>query len=211
MLDTHPDWAPSLLLGHNEVKLTDKNRFARQLRRHERSGVRTGEKVEDRVRSEAEERARQEAEETAAQEDEEETKVRQQDVEERARQDVEERARQEDDMAQNPHDHSVEECELCQSRHDEMNCLLEENRQLKHELDKCQITDNFKDDNVKVKYYTSKLCHFSGFVVPYNAISSSGKKKVDTFSDDPSYLHASEIGSANPAHRPSIQCAPSNC
>ncbi|XP_051556083.1 uncharacterized protein LOC127442239 isoform X3 [Myxocyprinus asiaticus] len=67
MLDTHPDWAPSLLLGHNEVKLTDKNRFARQIRRRERSGVRAGEKVEDKVRSEAEERARQEAEEEAAQ------------------------------------------------------------------------------------------------------------------------------------------------
>uniref|UniRef100_A0A671SGA3 THAP-type domain-containing protein n=1 Tax=Sinocyclocheilus anshuiensis TaxID=1608454 RepID=A0A671SGA3_9TELE len=128
MFDTHPDWAPSLLLGHNEVKVSDQNRFARHLRRHGRSGVRTGEKVDDRVQT-------QDDEEVQLKE-----KI-QQDVEER------ERTRQDDDPVQNPYDHGVQECELCQSRHDEINLLLNENRQLK------------------------KLCHLSGFIVPHHAIS----------------------------------------
>ncbi len=33
MLETHHDWTPSLLLGHNEVKVPDKDRFARHLKR----------------------------------------------------------------------------------------------------------------------------------------------------------------------------------
>lgn len=56
MLDTHPDWEPSLLLGHNKVKVSNQNRFARHLRRHVRSRVQTGEKLDDRVKSEAVER-----------------------------------------------------------------------------------------------------------------------------------------------------------
>lgn len=52
MHDTHPDWAPSLLLGHSEVKVTNENRFARRLRRHERSGIRTGQQAESWVQSE---------------------------------------------------------------------------------------------------------------------------------------------------------------
>uniref|UniRef100_A0A672T219 THAP-type domain-containing protein n=1 Tax=Sinocyclocheilus grahami TaxID=75366 RepID=A0A672T219_SINGR len=139
MFDTHPDWAPSLLLGHNEVKVSDQNRFAHHLRRHGRSGVRTGEK----------EQTRQDVEER---------EVRRQDMEER------EQTRQDDDPVQNPHDHGVQECELCQSRHDEINRLLNENGQLN-----------------KILHCSSELCHLSGFIVPHHAISASGKKKVTPF------------------------------
>lgn len=63
MYDTHPDWAPSLLLGHNEVKVTDENRFARRLRRHDVCGVSAEQKMESRVQSETEEMTLEQQEE----------------------------------------------------------------------------------------------------------------------------------------------------
>lgn len=39
MLETHPDWAPSLLLGHSEVNENDKDSFNSRLKRNQRSVV----------------------------------------------------------------------------------------------------------------------------------------------------------------------------
>uniref|UniRef100_A0A672QLK9 THAP-type domain-containing protein n=1 Tax=Sinocyclocheilus grahami TaxID=75366 RepID=A0A672QLK9_SINGR len=102
--------------------------------------------VDDRVQSEAVEKA-QEDEEVQLKEK---MEVRQQDMEET------ERTRQDDDPVQNPHDHGVQECELCQSRHDEINRLLNENRQLNYAI------------------FQVLLCHIMPFLPP-------GKKKVTPF------------------------------
>ncbi|XP_065103380.1 uncharacterized protein [Paramisgurnus dabryanus] len=170
MFETHPDWAPSLLLGHSEVKTIDKDSFRRQLKRHER--ITTGEKVEDNIKYEADEMAQehkviyneetekvmqQEVKEEWAQQD---IKEEEQEVmeEKRVPRDVKEekRAPQESDIAQNPDNHSTQECDLCMCRQNEINRLLEENRQLKHKLDTFKMAEEFfkDDDDEKVKYYT---------------------------------------------------------
>ncbi|XP_056104303.1 uncharacterized protein LOC130083308 [Rhinichthys klamathensis goyatoka] len=176
MLDTHPDWAPSLLLGHNEVKVTNKERFARQVRRHlkhQGTSEKPGEEGEDTVPSEVEEVAQ--------------GNVTEEDVEEVAQdteEDVEEVAQDAEDTAQNPDNQSAEKCVHCKSTHAEINRLLEENRNLKRELDERKMTEQFlKDDDGKVKYYTGLptyaifqvlLCHIMPFL-------HQGKRKLTPF------------------------------
>ncbi|XP_065103379.1 uncharacterized protein [Paramisgurnus dabryanus] len=133
MIECDPDWAPSLHLGHTEVKATNCGRFERSLRRQRAlAGKNRAPNVTPLDQAVYNEKTK---------------KVMQQDVEK-------EQSRQ-DDIAQNPDNHSTQECDLCKCRQDEINHLLEENRQLKHELDKSKITEEFfKYDDVKVKYYT---------------------------------------------------------
>ncbi|KAF3698388.1 THAP domain-containing protein 11 [Channa argus] len=139
MLDTHPDWVPSLLLGHNEVKVTNKERFARQSRRR----LKAHQIVEQVVK-----------------EEEEEVEVARGESENRPQQEAENTTKQEVDTAQNPDHHCVEECALCKSKHDEIDYLLEENRRLSQDLDELKMTEQFlKEDDVKVKYYTGLPGH----------------------------------------------------
>lgn len=165
-------WTPSLLLGHTEMKVTDKERFARQLSRHlkhEKTADRAGEEVEERVRQEADERTRQEPEE-------------------KAREEKEESTQQEADRAQNPqdrpHDRSVQECEFCKSRHDEISRLLEENRHLKHELDERKMTKQFlKDDNGKVNNYTGLPSYATFQILLFHIMPflPQGRRKLTAF------------------------------
>lgn len=61
------------------------------------------------------------------------------------------RVKAEDEVDERPQT----ECDFCQCRRAEINRLLEENRALKHELDRRKMNEQFlKGDNVKVKYYT---------------------------------------------------------
>ncbi|KAK2863569.1 hypothetical protein Q5P01_003102 [Channa striata] len=130
MLDTHPDWVPSLLLGHNEVKVTNKERFARQSRRR----LKTHQEVK---------------------EEEVEVEVARQGSEDRLRQEAENTAKQEAEAAQNPDQHCVEERVLCVSKCDEIDRLLDENRRIRHELGELKMTEQFfVEDDVKVRYYT---------------------------------------------------------
>lgn len=63
----------------------------------------------------------------------------------------EDRIKAEDEVDERPQT----ECDFCRCRRAEINRLLEENRALKHELDRRKMNEQFlKGDNVKVKYYT---------------------------------------------------------
>uniref|UniRef100_A0A672HZR3 THAP-type domain-containing protein n=1 Tax=Salarias fasciatus TaxID=181472 RepID=A0A672HZR3_SALFA len=184
MQETHPDWTPSLLLGHNEVKAHNKERFERQVRRTKSQRERTVEVAEDSEVHREEEciqevrgRPQHQVGDWALQM--EEGSQKQNDLEQE-----ENRAPQEASAMAHPDDHCEEDCEMCQSRCDEINRLLEENRFLKQKLAQREMTEEFLrcDDN-QVKFYTGLvnydtlnvlLCH----VVPF---LPQGKRKLSPF------------------------------
>uniref|UniRef100_A0A3B5MJP5 THAP-type domain-containing protein n=1 Tax=Xiphophorus couchianus TaxID=32473 RepID=A0A3B5MJP5_9TELE len=82
------------------------------------------------------------------------------------------------------------ECHLCEQRREEINRLLQENRELRSELNKKQLdTDFLKDDTKKVKYYTGlpssknlsqfqmHLCHL--FNVSHKTLSNAFADTLD--------------------------------
>lgn len=159
MLQSHQDWIPSLHLDHNEIKVTNTARFSRRSTR-------------DRQRRETEERTQRQEEfrvkiefKAVAEEEEEAT----------AQREVDESGQEEDAMVRDDV-HCVEtvaECNFCERRRDEINRLLEENRQLKRELDERKMTEFFlEDDDVKVKYY-SGLPSFGDFLVLLTHVMAS--------------------------------------
>ncbi|XP_073672338.1 uncharacterized protein [Paramisgurnus dabryanus] len=187
MLETHPDWAPSLLLNHSEVNENEKDSFSSRLKRNKRSGVTRKQKIEDNIkREEADEMVQEdkviynEVTETVMRQEVEEKKWTRVDVGEKEspRQD------EKDDIAHHPDEHSAKDCGLCQCRYNEINRLLQENRQLKHELDGFKITEEFfKDDDVKVKYYTG-LPSYAIFQVLFSKVMPflpQDKRKLTCF------------------------------
>ncbi|XP_078019358.1 uncharacterized protein LOC117245667 [Epinephelus lanceolatus] len=187
MLETHPDWMPSLLLGHNEVKVPDKDRFARQLKRHKNQDEKTKERAGDKVVDRAEESSQGEE------------RMAQLQVEDRAQQGMEERSHQGEDNTQeeeengaqheastvpHPDGQCEEDCEMCKLRCDEINRLLEENRNLKCKLAEREITEEFlKCDNNRVKYYTG-LTNYESFyslLCYVTPLLPQGKRKLTPF------------------------------
>ncbi|XP_077361811.1 uncharacterized protein LOC144006701 [Festucalex cinctus] len=175
MLETHPDWAPSLNLGHNETKPTRTARYARQLnRRLQREAIRkkteavvTTEGLIPPVKDEEAECGAGACELT---------------VQKPVQGDIQGGAGACEPTVQKPvqgvagfrepADKEPVECNFCHSRQTEINRLLEENRALKCELSMVKMNEEFLKDDVKVKYYTG-LPDFTAFmrlltcVVPY--------------------------------------------
>ncbi|XP_053176090.1 uncharacterized protein LOC128359792 [Scomber japonicus] len=141
MLETHHDWTPSLLLGHNEVKVPDKDRFARHLKRHKNQAEKTVERAGDQVDR------------------------------------IEESSLEEEGMCE-------EECVQCKPRCDEINRLLEENRNLKRKLAEKEFTEEFlKRDDSRVKYYT-ELPNYETFNVLLSHVTPflpQGTRKLTPF------------------------------
>ncbi|XP_053181589.1 uncharacterized protein LOC128364997 [Scomber japonicus] len=185
MLETHHDWTPSLLLGHNEVKVPDKDRFARHLKRHknqaEKTVERAGYKVdrieessleeEGMVQLQVEDRAQQEVEDSHHQGKD-------------NTQEEEDRAQQEAGTVLHSDDQCEEECVQCKPRCDEINRLLEENRNLKRKLAEKEFTEEFlKRDDSRVKYYTG-LPNYETFNVLLSHVTPflpQGTRKLTPF------------------------------
>uniref|UniRef100_A0A8C5DQ81 THAP-type domain-containing protein n=1 Tax=Gouania willdenowi TaxID=441366 RepID=A0A8C5DQ81_GOUWI len=131
MLENHPDWTPSLLLGHNDVKNTDQARYQRQLRCRTQKLERPSPPTQDQLQAQA-------LPQPPAQDQ------------------LQVPPPPDQDQEQTPPPPGQDmECGLCTSRRDVINNLLEENRELKRELDMYWMNENFLggDDNT-VKYYT---------------------------------------------------------
>uniref|UniRef100_A0A9J7ZF00 THAP-type domain-containing protein n=2 Tax=Cyprinus carpio TaxID=7962 RepID=A0A9J7ZF00_CYPCA len=129
MLDSDPDWVPSLHLRHTEVNATHSGRFKRSTRR---------------LQAVTGDHAAPAPLDVAGQVDEASTAGN---------------ASQMDDAGSNNNTAEQQECHLCSCRRAEFHCLLEENRRLKEELaQKRMDEDSFKDDDAKVEYYTGLPC-----------------------------------------------------
>ncbi|XP_048840299.1 uncharacterized protein LOC125713322 [Brienomyrus brachyistius] len=168
MMDTDPDWAPSLHLGHTHVTPTNTARAERRCRRQQlrkeklqpaKMGVEKdadhGElQDEDGTPEPGVERGLQQAEE-------EKPNIGEEGGQLHAKEETHEAGGKsdkliaEDKTHNTSHDVTQTECELCVLRRAEINRLLEENRQLRCELNECRISDGFfGGDDEKVKYYT---------------------------------------------------------
>ncbi len=133
MCESHPDWAPSLHLGHSEIEPTEAEQFARLVN-------------SERRRTTAAE-SRPKMDETAQRE----AAPLEEDIDEEAG---------EAELCEPPAKRSMTECGVCEFRRAEIDCLLEENRALKLKLDRSKMDEHFlKDDDEKVMYYTG-LPHF---------------------------------------------------
>ena len=152
MLVNHPDWTPSLRLGHSDVKPTDVARYQRQI-------MRSRTQRQEQVPPLAEHQEQQPPSPTEEQQPPsptEEQRPPSPTEEQRPPSPIEEQQPPSPTEDQRPPSPAQDlECGLCTSRGDVINSLLEENRKLKEELDEYRMNENFlsRDDNT-VKYYT---------------------------------------------------------
>ncbi|XP_059416650.1 uncharacterized protein LOC132152030 [Carassius carassius] len=148
MFECHPDWAPSLHLGHTEVKAVNPERYNRRTKRKQglkqnTAAPATSPDLPDLIL---------EIDDVPL--------VKEEPLDEDAPPDEDEVSQrlQMDEAA--PKDDLVEqkECSFCDCRRAEINRLLEENRLLKEELSKKTISEDFLGDDEKVEYYTGLPC-----------------------------------------------------
>ncbi|XP_041945988.1 LOW QUALITY PROTEIN: uncharacterized protein LOC121707452 [Alosa sapidissima] len=143
MLETDPDWAPSLDLGHMDTTCTDTARSARRGKREQLKNV-----TQQQVRT-------QEAGHHPPEED-------TQEAEEGGQ------AHHEEGTQDNIEEVPETECHLCALRSAEVNRLFDENRELRRELEEYRMSEGFfGDSDDKVKYYTG-LPNLATFMALFN-------------------------------------------
>ncbi|XP_072515059.1 uncharacterized protein [Salminus brasiliensis] len=208
MMETDPDWAPSLHLGHTDIKPTDTERSAR-LSKRQKQQKSTLQPAETRSHqggvSDHLEEPKHEARESGQldimvikHEAEEDTKDWKYEAEESYQGDIKEwkcytggsdhldikvikHEDEERDQVDTSHELATE-CNMCMLRCAEVKRLLEENRALRCELNEYKLSDGFfrDDDDDKVQYYTG-LPNLGTFMVLFNfLVPLMSDKKVLT-------------------------------
>ncbi|CAL9688451.1 unnamed protein product [Knipowitschia caucasica] len=164
MLENHPDWTPSLLLGHNDVQKTDEARYQRQVRRRSLPLERQPPPAQHQPQAPPPPALDQLQPPPALDQLQPPPALDQPQAPPPPALDQPQappppaldqpQAPPPPALDQPPADPDME-CGLSTSRRDVINNLLEENRQLKRELDTYRMNENFLsgDDNT-VKYYT---------------------------------------------------------
>uniref|UniRef100_A0A1A8PKY3 THAP-type domain-containing protein n=1 Tax=Nothobranchius rachovii TaxID=451742 RepID=A0A1A8PKY3_9TELE len=173
-LETHPDWVPSLHLGHNEVKANNIERFLRQERRQDVKVPATMQNVGTWAPLVAKCKTKDEQEEVPH-------------TVEVVLSDDEEQMNQEDiGLLRTIDDESTEDVMSDQRRHDEIRNLLEEHKHLENEFAELKLAEKYLKDDEKVKYYTG-LPNFSTFqvllhnVMPFLPFLPHGEAKLSHF------------------------------
>ncbi|XP_072559114.1 uncharacterized protein [Paramormyrops kingsleyae] len=168
MMETDPDWAPSLHLGHTYVTPTAIARFERQSRREQlrKEILQAAEMGVDKDGELGELQSEDSTPEPGGESNQQQTEDGTPDTGEDGGQLYAEEWTHEavgesdeliteDEIQNSSHDVAQTECELCVLRRAEIIRLLEENRELRRELNECRISDGFfGEDDEKVKYYT---------------------------------------------------------
>uniref|UniRef100_A0A1A7Z2F6 THAP-type domain-containing protein n=2 Tax=Iconisemion striatum TaxID=60296 RepID=A0A1A7Z2F6_9TELE len=174
-LETHPDWVPSLHLGHNEVKANNIERFIRQERRQDTKVPLTGQNVGMWAPLVTKSKTKDEQEGIphtveVVLGDEEEEQIKQEDF----------------DLLRTIDEESTEEFVFEQRRHDEIRNLLEEHKHLENEFAELKLAEQYLKDDEKVKYYTG-LPNYSTFQVllhntmPFLPFLPHGETKLSHF------------------------------
>ncbi|XP_026096982.1 uncharacterized protein LOC113068416 isoform X2 [Carassius auratus] len=169
MDESHPDWAPALHLGHSEVTATVSDRHARRQHRHHLRESEGGGHNDQNIMNEDE----------------------REDAEEEGYRDQAEAAVEEEEYRETTETDQLAakrlrvECQFCEQSSAEVTRLLQENRELRSELNKLNMDEEFfKDNTEKVRYYTGLPCFailFSMFttVKPFLPVA---KKRAQSFS-----------------------------
>lgn len=175
MDESNPDWAPTLHLGHSEVRATESDRYSRRLQRQQMTVPVAGDDGESQMQRETTaepvgsahekeggDQAEAEVAADAAGGDQAEVGAVEDECGEWA--DVE-AAEDEDEEGGNqaevdmPVKRQRRECQFCERNSAEVNRLLQENRELRCELNKRKMDEDFlKGDTNKVRYYTGIPC-----------------------------------------------------
>ncbi|XP_052400897.1 uncharacterized protein LOC127948482 [Carassius gibelio] len=148
MDESHPDWAPALHLGHSEDTATVSDRHALTQQRHNLRESEGGGHNEQNIMNEDQ---RDDVQGVAAEEE------GYRDQTEAA---VEEEEYRETTETDKPADKRLRaECQFCAQSSAEVTRLLQENRELRSELNKQKMDEEFfKDNTEKVQYYTGLQC-----------------------------------------------------
>ncbi|XP_026089560.1 uncharacterized protein LOC113063411 [Carassius auratus] len=143
MDESHPDWAPALHLGHSEVTATVSDRHARRQHRHHLRESEGGGHNDQNIMNEDE----------------------REDAEEEGYRDQAEAAVEEEEYRETTETDQLAakrlrvECQFCEQSSAEVTRLLQENRELRSELNKLKMDEEFfKDNTEKVRYYTGLPC-----------------------------------------------------
>lgn len=147
MDESHPDWAPALHLGHSEVTVTVtatvSDRHARRQHRHHLRESEGGGHNDQNIMNEDE----------------------REDAEEEGYRDQAEAAVEEEEYRETTETDQLAakrlrvECQFCEQSSAEVTRLLQENRELRSELNKLKMDEEFfKDNTEKVRYYTGLPC-----------------------------------------------------
>ncbi|XP_026096981.1 uncharacterized protein LOC113068416 isoform X1 [Carassius auratus] len=143
MDESHPDWAPALHLGHSEVTATVSDRHARRQHRHHLRESEGGGHNDQNIMNEDE----------------------REDAEEEGYRDQAEAAVEEEEYRETTETDQLAakrlrvECQFCEQSSAEVTRLLQENRELRSELNKLNMDEEFfKDNTEKVRYYTGLPC-----------------------------------------------------
>ncbi|KAF1379102.1 hypothetical protein PFLUV_G00172590 [Perca fluviatilis] len=132
MLENHPDWKPSLRLGHSDVKKTDEARFQRLVKR--RTQHQDQQPLAQVQHQDQQPPAQHQDQQPLAQHQDQQPLAEHQELPSPAqhqKQDQDQQPLAEHQELPSP----AQECVLCTCRRDVINCLLEENRKLKEELE----------------------------------------------------------------------------
>lgn len=176
MYESHPDWAPTLHLGHSEVPVSNSDRHERRLQRmKDRVGCKRKTKTQYKVKSSATVGVEQLPETNTTEDQDYDHHVMVEAVAQIQNKDLTER-RQECKRKKT-------ECELCEQWKLEINRLQEENQELKSKLRKRELNEDFlKNDSEKVKYYTGLPC-FAILLLLFNNVKSflPAAKKLSHF------------------------------
>ncbi|KAF4106552.1 hypothetical protein G5714_012542 [Onychostoma macrolepis] len=163
MDESHPDWAPTLHLGHAEVTATVSDRHVRrQLRHNLRESEGGGQNEQNNMNEEERDGLQEDAEEEgygdqaeagAAEEEEEHGEQAEAEAAE------EEEYREQTETDKPAAKRLRAECQFCEQSSAELTRLLQENRELRSELNKMKMDEEFlKDNTERVRYYTGLPC-----------------------------------------------------
>ncbi|XP_049432846.1 uncharacterized protein LOC125889147 [Epinephelus fuscoguttatus] len=158
MDESHPDWAPTLHLGHFEDHATESHQQSHQLKKGKME-VTAADGVEGENQAENEVCGKWAEVVVAVDED-------------HGDQDEEEAA--EDEVAHEPTAKRPKtECQFCERSSAEIDRLLQENKELRCELNKRRMDEHFLEANTdKVQYYTGLPC-FAILVALFNNVKPS--------------------------------------
>ncbi|KAG7481593.1 hypothetical protein MATL_G00068350 [Megalops atlanticus] len=182
MDETNPDWAPTLHLGHSEVRVKESDRHARRLRRrlsrarvggddHNESEALTEDRATEHVgeartvgKAAEDEEGKDQAEMDIAENKQVDQAVVEAAEDEQAGQAVVEAADEEDGdqaEAEVAHEPAAKrprtECQFCEHSRAEINHLLQENRELRSELNKRKMDEDFLKDNTGKTWFPEFL------------------------------------------------------
>lgn len=160
MDESHPDWAPALHLGHSEVTATVSDRHARRQHRHHLRESEGGGHSDQNIMNEDERDGVQEDAEVEGYRDQAEAGAAEEEHGDQAEAAVEEEEyRETTETDQLAAERLRAECQFCAQSSAEITRLLQENRELRSELNKLKMDEEFfKDNTEKVRYYTGLPC-----------------------------------------------------